>query len=107
MDKRKYSVFLTKVASYSDRYCAAYGPEFTMEEIFDRVKSIPLLDAVDIVMTQNHITQKDRLRENLSRTGLKVASVAVDTFANPYYQHYWQCPSDVPDLRPSKSRYCS
>ena len=81
MNKRKYSVFLTNVASCSDRYCAAYGPEFTMEEIFDRVKSIPLLDAVDIVMTQNHITQKDRLRENLSRTGLKVASVAMTSLS--------------------------
>lgn len=87
MNQRKYSVFLTNVASCNDRYCAAYGPTFTMEEIFDRVKSIPLLDAVDIVMTQEHIAQKDRLRENLARTGLKVASVAVDTFANPYYQH--------------------
>lgn len=87
MSKRNYSVFLTNVASCSDRYCAAYGPEFTMEQIFDRVKSIPQLSAVDIVMTRDHIAQKDRLRENLARTGLKVASVAVDTFANPYYQH--------------------
>ncbi len=58
MDKRKYSVFLTNVASCSDRYCAAYGPEFTMEEIFDRVKSIPLLDAVDMVM--QHLVMKTR-----------------------------------------------
>jgi xylose isomerase len=57
-----------------------------MDEMFDRVKSIPLLSAVDIVMTQAFIKEKNRIKENLARTGLKVASIAVDTFANPLYQ---------------------
>jgi sugar phosphate isomerase/epimerase len=86
MKKRKYSVFIFNVASCSDRYCAAYGRKYTIDEMFDRVASIPLLTAVDIVLTQDFIHNKERIIENLKRTGLKVASVAVDTFANPIYQ---------------------
>lgn len=86
MNKRKYSVFIFNVASCNDRYCAAYGPEFTMDQMFDRVKSIPLLSAVDIVLNESFKNDKPRIKENLARTGLKVASVAVDTFANPLFQ---------------------
>lgn len=53
---RRYSVFIFNVASCSDRYCEAYGREFSMEEMFDRVKSIELLSSVDIVM--NSISSK-------------------------------------------------
>lgn len=83
---RKYSVFIFNVASCSDRYCSAYGREYTMEEMFDRVKSIDKLSAVDIVMNDMFKNNKERAVENLKRTGLKVASVAVDTFANPLFQ---------------------
>jgi xylose isomerase len=86
MTNRKYSVFLGNVGSCNDRYCEAYGEKFFMDELFDRVKSIQLLTAVDLVMTQEFIQNKARIKENLNRTGLKVASVAVDTFANPIYQ---------------------
>lgn len=84
--KRKYSVFIFNVASCSDRYCPAYGREFSIEEMFDRVKSVPRLSAVDLVMNELFLSNKDAVRKNLERTGLKVASVAVDTFANPIYQ---------------------
>jgi sugar phosphate isomerase/epimerase len=83
---RKYSVFIFNVASCSDRYCGAYGREFSMDEMFERVKSIPLITAVDLVMTQAFSADKAGIKRNLERTGLKVASVAVDTFANPIYQ---------------------
>ncbi len=83
---RKYSVFIFNVASCSDRYCEAYGRQFTMEEMFDRVKSIDKLSAVDIVMNDMFLKNKIGIKQNLARTGLKVASVAVDTFANPIYQ---------------------
>lgn len=86
MTNRKYSVFLGNVGSCNDRYCEAYGEKFFMDELFDRAKSIPLLTAVDLVMTQEFIQNKARIKENLKRTGLKAASVAVDTFANPIYQ---------------------
>lgn len=86
MTKRKYSVFIDNVGSCMDRYCPAYGRSYSIEEKFDRVKSIPLLSAVDIVLTPEFINEKDRIRENLDRTGLKVGSIAVDTFADPIFQ---------------------
>ncbi len=86
MNQRKYSVFIDNVASCNDRYCGAYGRSYTMEEKFDRVKSIPLLSAVDIVLSPDFMNDKERIRENVQRTGLKVAAVAVDTFADPVFQ---------------------
>lgn len=83
---RKYSVFISNVASCSDRYCEAYGRKFTIEEMFDRVKSIDKLSAVDIVMNDMFLKNKDEIKRNLSKTGLNAASIAVDTFANPIYQ---------------------
>lgn len=83
---KKYSVFISNVASCNDRYCAAYGREFSIEEMFDRVKSIPSLTAVDIVMTEQFKQNLDVVRSCIKKTGLKVASVAVDTFANPIFQ---------------------
>ncbi len=83
---RKYSVFIFNVASCNDRYCSAYGREFSIEEMFDRVKSIKELSAVDIVMNELFRSNKQRVKDNIQRTGLRVASVAVDTFANPIYQ---------------------
>ena len=63
--KRKYSVFIFNVASCSDRYCSAYGREFTMNEMFDRVKSIEKLSAVDIVMNDMFKNNKELAKENL------------------------------------------
>ncbi len=82
---RKYSVFISNVASCNDRYCAAYGRPFSMDEMFDRVKSIPLLSAVDLVMNEQFRADKAGILRNLQRTDLKVASIAVDTFANPLF----------------------
>ena len=86
MNSRKYSVFIDNLGSCSDRYCPAYGKKFTMEEKFDRAKSVELLSAVDIVLTPEFIGEKQRIRENLARTGLKAASIAIDTFADPVFQ---------------------
>ncbi len=86
MSNRKYSVFIDNVGSCSDRYCGAYGRKFSIEEKFDRVKSIPLLSAVDIVLSPDFINEKGRIKECLAKTGLKVASIAVDTFADPTFQ---------------------
>ncbi len=86
MTKRNYSVFIDNVGSCSDRYCGAYGREFSIEEKFDRVKSIPLLSAVDIVLSPGFINERDRIKECLARTDLKVGSIAVDTFADPTFQ---------------------
>lgn len=86
MNNRKYSVFIDNLGSCLDRYCSAYGRKFTIEEKFDRAKSVALLSAVDIVLTPEFIHEKQRIRENLERTGLKVGSIAIDTFADPIFQ---------------------
>ena len=87
MSKRQYSVFIDNVGSCSDRYCSAYGRPFSIEEKFERVRSIPLLSAVDIVLSPEFIHQKALIKECVKKTGLKVASVAVDTFADPVFRN--------------------
>ena len=41
MNKRKYSVFIDNVGSCNDRYCGAYGRQYTIEEKFERGKIDP------------------------------------------------------------------
>lgn len=86
MEKRMYSVFVFNVGSCSDRYCSAYDRPYGISELFDRVKSIPLLSAVDLVMTQDMTANKQEILDSIHRTGLKIASVAVDHFANPLFK---------------------
>lgn len=87
MSERKYSVFIDNLGSCNDRYCSAYGRPFSIQEKFERARSISLLTAVDVVLTPEFINKKDLVRECMARTGLKVASVAVDTFADPVFQN--------------------
>ena len=94
----KYSVFISNVASCNDRYCAAYGREFSIEEMFQRVKSIQGITAVDIVLTENFKNNIDVVRNCLKETGLEVGSIAVDTFANPLYKK-GSFSSTEPDVR--------
>ncbi len=82
----KYSVFISNVASCNDRYCSAYGREFSIEEMFQRVRSIQSISAVDIVLTEDFKNNLDVVKKCLRDTDLKLASVAVDTFANPIFQ---------------------
>ena len=82
----KYSVFLGNVGSCFDRYCAEYAPPFSLGELFARAASIPQLEAVDLVMDTDMMSRRDEIVGHLAATGLKVGSLAVDTFANPLYQ---------------------
>ena len=83
----KYSVFISNVGSCCDRYCKAYGKDYSIEELFERVKEIPSIEAVDIVLTQDFKNNINTVRNCIEKTKLKIASVAVDTFSNPIYQH--------------------
>ena len=83
----KYSVFIGNVGSCLDRYCKAYGREFSIEELFERAATVPDLEAVDIVLSEDFKENLDTVKACLKKTGLKLASVAVDTFANPIFQH--------------------
>jgi xylose isomerase len=84
--KLKYSVFLRNVGHCFDRYCSEYSKPFSLVELFDRVASIEQLDAVDLVMGWEMMEKKEEIKAHLARTGLKVGSLAVDTFANPLYK---------------------
>lgn len=86
MAERKYSVFLGNVGSCSDRYCAGYGQPFTITQLFDRVKAIDLISAVDVVLTPDVKANLNEVRDGIARTGLKVAAVMVDAFNNPIFK---------------------
>lgn len=80
---RKYSVFTDHVGTFCDRYCTAYSEKsYTITEKFDRIKSIPLLSAVDLNMTPDYSAAKDEIKESLKRTGLLVNSVMMDSTAD-------------------------
>lgn len=83
--KLNYSVFLGNVGNCFDRYCREYSKPFTLEELFTRASTVPSLTAVDLVMDKDLMSRKEEIKGHLARTGLKVGSLAVDTFANPIY----------------------
>lgn len=76
----KYSVFLGNVGSCSDRYCAGYGEPYTLSQLFDRVASIKLIKGVDLVLTPDLLENLDEVKASITRTNLKVVSLAVDHF---------------------------
>ncbi len=82
----KYSVFLGNVGSCSDRFCKAYGRPYTPEELFDRVASIEGITGVDLVVNDELIDDKNRMKGCVKKSGLKVASLNVDLFSDPAYQ---------------------
>ncbi|MBR6533579.1 MAG: sugar phosphate isomerase/epimerase [Clostridia bacterium] len=82
----KYSVFLGNVGSCYDRYCPEYSKPFSLKELFTRATSIEKLDAVDLVTDWEMMSKKSEIKQLLKETGLKVGSLAVDTFANPLYK---------------------
>ena len=84
--KLKYSVFLGNVGHCFDRYCPQYSNPFLLKELFERAAAIPQLDAVDLVMDWEMMKKQSEICQLLEQTGLKVGSLAVDTFANPLYQ---------------------
>ena len=85
--KRKYSVFTDHVGTFCDRYCSSYSKKsFTITEKFDRIKSIPLISAVDLNMSPEYKNAKDEIKESLKRTGLKVNSVMVDSTSDRIFK---------------------
>jgi xylose isomerase len=77
---RKYSVFLDNVGTANDRYCPEYAKPYSLEELFERAASIDLLSAVDLVAAPGLLESWDTVRKCLDKTGLKVVSIAADTF---------------------------
>ena len=78
----RYSAILSNVGSCCDRYLSTgYSDPFTIEQLFDRVKSIKEIEGVELVGTW-HITAGNvrQIKDNLERTGLELASIIPDHF---------------------------
>ncbi len=84
--KRNYSVFLGNVGSCSDRYCAAYGKPYSIEELFQRAATVPHLRGVDLVLTPELLDGFDTVKTMLKSTGLAAVSLAVDHFTQAKWQ---------------------
>ena len=77
---RKYSVFLGNVGSCLDRYCPAYGREYSVAELFERVADIPLITGVDLVASPSLMAERETVKACLKKYNLQAVSVAADTF---------------------------
>jgi len=84
--KRKYSVFLGNVGSCSDRFCRAYGRDYSIAELFERAASIGLVGGVDLVADGALYEHEAEVISSLEKTGLPVASVTVELFADPRWK---------------------
>ena len=81
MSEKKISVILSNVGSCGDRYCPAYSEPFTLEQLFDRVKSVEGVKGVEFVGNW-HISKENlaRIKDNLKRTELVPISIIPDHF---------------------------
>lgn len=84
--KKKYSVFLGNVGSCCDRFCRAYGRDFSIAELFERVASIEGIDAVDLVADRTLYEHEDEIVALIEKTGLAVPAVTVELFADPKWK---------------------
>lgn len=78
----KYSVILGNVGACSDRYMGGgYSNPYSIDEMFERVASIPDVAGVELVGGW-HITNKnaDQIRRNLNDLNLKLVGVIPDHF---------------------------
>ena len=91
---RNYSVFLANVGTAYDRYCPQYAPPFSMEELFDRAASIDLLRGVDLVAAPDLVDNWTSARKCIEKTGLKVVSIAADTFTQAKWKQGSFCSGD-------------
>ncbi len=85
--KNKYSVFLGNVGSCCDRFCKAYGRDYSFEELFDRVASIDGIDAVDLVADKDLFEREDEIIGLVEETGLSVPAVTVELFGDPKWKN--------------------
>ncbi len=79
-----YSVILSNVGSCCDRYLSTgYADPFTIEELFDRVSGIGHVDGVELIGSWHIRTDNvQQIKNNLERTGLKLASIIPDHFGH-------------------------
>ncbi|HWR24287.1 MAG TPA: sugar phosphate isomerase/epimerase family protein [Feifaniaceae bacterium] len=83
----KHSVILGNVGNFSDRYMGGgYQRDYTLTELFDRVKSIDGVTGVELVSNW-HVTPENakEVKAQLERTGLKLVSIIPDHFGTKKY----------------------
>ncbi len=83
----KHSVILGNVGNFSDRYMGGgYQRDYTLTELFDRVKSIEGVTGVELVSNW-HVTPENakEVKSQLDRTGLKLVSIIPDHFGTKEY----------------------
>lgn len=78
----KHSIILANVGKCADRYMSGgYSDEVDVDTMFDLVGSIDDVSGVELVTTWNITPQTvEKVKENLNRTGLKLASIIPDHF---------------------------
>jgi xylose isomerase len=85
--KKRFSVFLGNVGSCSDRFCRAYGRDYSIAELFERVQSIGSIQGVDLVADENLFEHEDEIIGLVEKTGLFVPSVTVELFADAKWKN--------------------
>jgi xylose isomerase len=84
--KQDYSVFLGNVGSCCDRFCRAYGRDFSVAELFERVASIEGIGAVDLVADRSLYEHEEEIAALVEKTGLVVPAVTVELFGDPRWK---------------------
>jgi len=83
----KHSVILGNVGNFSDRFVGGgYQRDYTLTELFDRVRSIEGVTGVELVSNW-HVTPENakEVKAHLERTGLKLVSIIPDNFGTKKY----------------------
>lgn len=103
----QYSVILSNVGSCADRFLTTgYGPDYSIPELFGRVKRIPQVTGVELVGNW-HVTESNvqELKTHLDENQLKLASVIPDHFG----QRKWKkgsFASKDPAIRREAVQHC-
>ena len=87
--KRKYSVELSNVGQYVDRYMACgYNDDYSIEQLFDRAKSVKKITGCELCGTW-HITEKnvETIRDLIGSHDLQLVSIIPDYFAQRKWGH--------------------
>ncbi|MBO4411629.1 MAG: sugar phosphate isomerase/epimerase [Lachnospiraceae bacterium] len=87
--KRKYSVELSNVGQYVDRYMACgYNDDYSIEQLFDRAKSVKKITGCELCGTW-HITEKnvEQIRDLIGSHDLQLVSIIPDYFAQRKWGH--------------------
>ena len=87
--KRKYSVELSNVGQFTDRYMqCGYNDDYSVEQLFDRAKSVKKITGCELCGTW-HITEQnaEHMKDLIADHGLQLVSIIPDYFAQRKWGH--------------------